>query len=98
LEIAPAGLDVELIERDLKRTFPELAELFNSHLWAITPSMLVFSAHLKVTPATDPKEMPKLLTRINVHLAAQFGIIESTLQVAAEEEPEVCNVPLPSSR
>ena len=98
LEIAPAGLDVELIERDLKRTFPEIAGLFNSHLWAITPSMLVFSAHLKVAPATEPNELPKLLARINAHLAAQFGIIESTIQVAAEEETEVCNIPLPATR
>ncbi len=98
LEIAPAGLDVELIARDLKRTFPEIEGLFNSHLWAITPSMLVFSAHLKVAPATEPNELPQLLARINAHLAAQFGIIESTIQVAAEEETEVCNIPLPATR
>lgn len=95
LEIAPAGLDVELIARDLKRTFPEVAELFNAHLWAITPSMLVFSAHLKVAPATDPNELPQLLARITAHLAAQYHIIESTIQLAAEEEREVCNIPLP---
>ena len=92
LEFAPAGLDVELIESDLKRTFPEIAGLFNSHLWTITPSMLVFSAHMKVAPTMDATALPNFLARINTHLAEQYHIIESTLQLAAEEEREVCNV------
>ncbi|HDS44923.1 MAG TPA: cation transporter [Methanomicrobia archaeon] len=84
LEIAPAGLNVDHIANDLTTQFPEIAELFNLHLWAITPEMLVFSAHLRVKPATDPAELPNLLARINAYLAERYHIIESTIQIARE--------------
>jgi cobalt-zinc-cadmium efflux system protein len=97
LEIAPPGLNVDLIANDLTAHFPEIAELFNLHLWAITPEMLVFSAHLKVKPTTDPAELPNILARINTHLAERYRIIESTIQIASAES-EVCTIPQPSTR
>ncbi|MGC9444187.1 MAG: cation diffusion facilitator family transporter [Candidatus Methanospirareceae archaeon] len=96
LEIAPAGLNVELIASDLTTQFPEIAELFNLHLWAITPEMLVFSAHLKPKPTADPAELPNLLARINAHLAERYHIIESTIQIAREENG-VCTIPQPAN-
>jgi len=97
LEIAPPGLNVDLIANDLTTHFPEIAELFNLHLWAITPEMLVFSAHLRVTPTTDLAELPNILARINAHLAERYRIIESTIQIASAER-EVCTIPQPSTR
>ncbi len=88
---------MDLIANDLTTHFPEIAELFNLHLWAITPEMLVFSAHLNVTPTTDPAELPNLLARINAHLAERYHIIESTIQIASEER-EVGTIPQPSTR
>jgi cobalt-zinc-cadmium efflux system protein len=93
LEMAPADLNVEIIERDLKSTFPEIEGLFNLHLWAITPDMLVFSAHMSVAPSAASAELPKLLARITAHLAERYKIIESTIQVAVEGETGVCTVP-----
>lgn len=88
LEMAPTGLNIELIGDDLKATFPEIEELYNVHLWAITPDMLLFSAHLKVPNAIAASDQGGLLARISNHLAENYSIIESTLQT--DYEPEVC--------
>jgi cobalt-zinc-cadmium efflux system protein len=92
LEMAPTGLNIDIIRDDLKTAFPEIEELYNMHLWAITSDMLVFSAHLKAPHAAD---QANLLSRINTHLIERYNILESTIQIApeAEYETEVCNVP-----
>jgi cobalt-zinc-cadmium efflux system protein len=95
LEMAPAGLDITTIGNDLKAAFPEIEELYNVHLWAITTEMLVFSAHIKVPDATVAADQGSLIARINDHLAKNYNIIESTLQIASEYEHEVCNIPQP---
>lgn len=93
LEMAPPGLNIDVITDDLKTTFPEIEELYNVHLWAITPDMLVFSAHLKLPNALVASDPRELLARITNHLAENYRIIESTLQIASDYEPAVCRIP-----
>ncbi|MDI6885487.1 MAG: cation diffusion facilitator family transporter [archaeon] len=90
LEMAPTGLNIDIIRDDLKTAFPEIEDLYNVHLWAITPDMLVFSAHIKAPNAAD---QANLISKINTHLAERYNIIESTIQIASEYETEVCNIP-----
>jgi cobalt-zinc-cadmium efflux system protein len=94
LEMAPTGLNVDIISDDLKTTFSEIEELRNVHLWAITPDMLVFSAHIKLPRVTSSTDQEMLLSRINNHLAENYNIIESTLQIASGDETAVCKIPL----
>ena len=86
LEMAPKGLNIDIINEDLKANFPEIKEIDNVHLWTITSDILVFSAHLKLKLAADQN---KLISRINKHLSEKFKIIESTVQIASVDQTEV---------
>jgi cobalt-zinc-cadmium efflux system protein len=92
LEMAPTGLNIDVIGDDLKTTFPEIEELYNVHLWAITSDMLVFSAHIKLPNAIVASDHGELLARITNHLAETYNIIEATIQIAYEYEPDICKI------
>ncbi len=93
LEMAPTGLNSDTIIDDLKRNFPEIKELYSAHLWTITAHMLVFSAHIKFDNANRLSiEQHKLVSTINKYLAEKYNIIESTIQIVSEDEPEVCAI------
>ena len=89
LEMAPTGLNIDIINDNLKTNFPEIKELDNVHLWTITADILVFSAHIKLKL---PADQNKLISRINKHLSEKFKIIESTIQTAYDDETEVRNI------
>ena len=90
LETAPKGLDIDVITKDLKKSFSEIKELYNAHLWTIIPKMIVFSAHVTLNPDKLKTNKEKLVSKINMHLARKFNIIESTIQVTSEDESRVC--------
>jgi cobalt-zinc-cadmium efflux system protein len=85
LEMAPTGLNVDIISNDLKSTFDEITALENVHLWAITADMLVFSAHMKVKAGSrTPETQAQLIQRISQHLTEKYHIIESTIQIVSD--------------
>jgi cobalt-zinc-cadmium efflux system protein len=93
LEMAPRGLNVDIIKDDLKASYPEIREMYNVHLWTITPNMLVFSAHVRLQNTYgSPTDQSTLISRINRYLFEKYKILESTIQIASEEEIEVCNI------
>jgi len=92
LEIAPTGLNSDIISQDLEHRFPEIREIYNTHLWTITAGMNVFSAHMQLGELDDSVEPHALIARVNDYLAHEYGIIESTIQVGALGEPEVCKI------
>lgn len=92
LEIAPTGLNIDIISDDLRASFPEIIELRNVHLWTITAGMTVFSAHVKLDGIHRGVDQGKLIARINNHLSDKYGILESTIQIASGDEPEVCEI------
>ena len=91
LETAPKGLDINIISDDLKKSFPEIKEIYNAHLWTIIPEMIVFSAHVTINNVKVKIKQEKLILKINKHLAENFNIIESTIQIISEGEKEICN-------
>lgn len=93
LEIAPKGLNIDVISADLKNNFLEIKELYDVHLWSITPEMRVFSAHMKLRVEKVTMNQELLIEKINDHLATKYNIIESTIQVSSEDAPEVCRLP-----
>ena len=92
LEIAPAGLNIDIITDDLKSRFPEIRELYSVHLWTITAGMTVFSAHVRFDNIPESIGGAELIARMNNHLSGKYRIIESTIQIAPDDEPEVCEI------
>jgi cobalt-zinc-cadmium efflux system protein len=91
LEMAPTGLNIDTIGNDLKTRFPEIQELYNVHLWTITPEMLVFSAHIQFRSSQETGLRPnERIEKIAEHLSERYGVKESTLQTVAETEPGIC--------
>jgi len=93
LEVAPTGLNIDIIAEDLKEEFPQLRDLYNVHLWTITAGMIVFSAHAELADVHHAVEAGSLVEDISKYLADEYGIIESTIQVATPEEARVCEIP-----
>lgn len=92
LEIAPKGLNVDMISEDLKRNFQEIRDLHNVHLWSITPDMLVFSAHLQFDLTKLQGSQEDSIANINDYLLKKYNVIECTLQICSDEGSEVCNI------
>ena len=92
LEVAPKGLDVNLIANSLKENFSEIDELFNMHLWTITPDMLVFSAYLALKDGINEGQKNDFIIEINNFLYEKYNIIESTIQVVSQEYLKSCNI------
>jgi len=91
LEMAPRGLNTDIISDDLKSHFPEIKELFNVHLWTITADMLVFSAHVVVDQEQgNLVNQYNLIERINRYLSEKYRVIESTIQMTSGQVAEVC--------
>ncbi len=91
LEMAPAGLNVDIVIQDLKTKFPEIKELQHAHLWTITADMLVFSAHILLDDTQRTAlSQNELISRINTYLANEYHIIESTIQILCEGDAQTC--------
>jgi cobalt-zinc-cadmium efflux system protein len=92
LEVAPTGLNSDIITSDLKQRFPEIKDLYNRHLWTITAGMIVFSAHVELDDVTDSATAADLVSQMNAYLTDRYGVIESTIQVSGPGA-EVCEIP-----
>ena len=91
LEMAPTGLNVDMIIRDLKQRFPQIKQLEHAHLWTITADMLVFSAHMLLDDTNQSAEIQnQLISEINSYLNKKYHIIESTIQTLCEGEAGTC--------
>ena len=80
LEMAPKGLDVDVIEEDLKKRFPRITAMEKVHLWSITTDMLVFSAHMSLRDEGDHNCCKTLFPEISRYLSVKYNIIETTIQ------------------
>jgi cobalt-zinc-cadmium efflux system protein len=91
LEMAPTGLNVDTIIKDLKGKFPQIKHLEHAHLWTITADMLVFSAHMLLQDSTQTAvEQNLLIAEINKYLHRKYHIIESTIQILCEGDAGTC--------
>ena len=93
LEMAPTGLNVDNIAQDLMKKFPEIKELYKTHIWTITADMLVFSAHVKFDDTVRVcADHDQLIIKMNEYLAEKYRIIESTIQIITSDRPEACAI------
>jgi len=92
LEVAPKGMNVHIIANTIKKDFSEISELFNMHLWTITPEMLVFSAYIVLKNEKNKERASDLILEVNDFLYKKYKIIESTIQVVSEDYMKSCNI------
>jgi cobalt-zinc-cadmium efflux system protein len=92
LEVAPTGLNIDMVTEDMKKEFPEIRRLYNRHLWTITAGMVVFSAHVELEDLPDAVRPRMVVARMNDYLAHKYGFVESTIQVGGVTEAEVCEL------
>jgi len=91
LEMAPTGLNVDMIIKDLKQQFPQIKQLEHAHLWTITADMLVFSAHMLLQDVQQKAvEQNLLIAEINEYLQRKYHIIESTIQISCQDDAGTC--------
>lgn len=93
LEMAPDGLDTDIIKSDVKKKFPEIKELFNAHLWVISSNIYVFSAYARLDDEYDPRSQERLISKINEYLYKEYNITESTIQVSSKYSVSSCRKP-----
>jgi cobalt-zinc-cadmium efflux system protein len=89
LEMAPSGLDVHMIEEDLKEKYGEIKQIEHTHLWTITPQILVLTTHILLEPEINSDSF---IQKVSMYLAEKYNITESTIQVLFNEEIKSCDM------
>ncbi|KKK42419.1 hypothetical protein LCGC14_0688570 [marine sediment metagenome] len=92
LEMTPKGMNIDLINDDLKTNFPEIVAIGDTHLFTIIPEMLVYSTHIKINSEKVESNHEKLVSRINDFLAVKYKIIESTVQIINKDAEFACKM------
>jgi cobalt-zinc-cadmium efflux system protein len=87
LEVAPKEFNSETIAEDLKKRFPEIKDIYGSHIWVITMDMHIYYAHVSFI---SEENNGKTIKKINDYLLDKYKIIESTIQIDTDEDPHVC--------
>jgi cobalt-zinc-cadmium efflux system protein len=82
LEMAPRGQFVHDISDAMRERFPAILETSHEHVWTITESVIVFSAHLLVDGDRLQRQgCNDWLETVEQWLAHEYKVTESTLQV-----------------
>jgi len=82
LEMAPKGHNVDDIAAAMRKRFPEIVTTDYEHVWAITPSTIIYTAHLTIDGVRVTRErVNDWLESVAGWLKEEFGVSESTLQV-----------------
>lgn len=78
LQGVPRGMNVQAIENAL-RSMPEVSDIHNLHIWALTSGRNVISVHIITGPLLDDANAFRL--RVEKMLHADFGLEHSTVQL-----------------
>jgi len=93
LEMAPKGMNIDIISNDLKNEFQEISEVFNVHFWTIAPEMAIFTAYILLNDKFQQKSNQESIdSKVNEFLSKKYKIIESTIQIASKDEFLACNI------
>jgi cobalt-zinc-cadmium efflux system protein len=92
LEMSPKGMNIDIINKDLKATFPEIIEVDDAHLWTIIPSMLIYSAHIRLKEDFITSKHQELILSLNEYLSNKYKILESTIQILPKDVIKSCNL------
>lgn len=89
LEIAPKGLSVDIVEKNLENNFEEIVTVEHTHIWTITPEILVLTTHVRLSEGV---EHDKFIEMITEYLHREFNIAESTVQVSYTADIQSCEL------
>jgi len=88
--MTPKGLTIDIIESDIKQEFPQVKEVYNTHLWMVTSEMMVFSCYMLLNQVITSTEQDNLISEVNNYLNTKYKLIESTIQVQFNEKNQYC--------
>jgi cobalt-zinc-cadmium efflux system protein len=90
MEGVPRGLDLDRIG-DAVRSFPEVKDAHDLHLWSLSSHVYALSCHVQVADL-PVSQGTLLLDRISRMLRERFGIAHTTIQLEADACPpqEAC--------
>lgn len=81
LQSAPAGYDLDELEKDIKTHFPQINHVHDVHLWELTSGIYCISMHLNVSEDCSVSSTHKLIDEMNHFLCEKHGIQHTTIQV-----------------
>ena len=76
----------------MKVKFPEINEIYDTHLWTIIPEMLIYSTHIKLNNEIIKDNQEDFISKISDYLSNKYKIIESTIQIMPKDVIEACNI------
>jgi len=82
-------LNIEIIEKDLKKKFIKIIEVNHTHLWTITPERLILTTHIQLDNEIDQDDF---INKISEYLYQKYKIIESTIQISFSKEIRSCKI------
>lgn len=93
MEMAPKGMDVESIGKDLQSGFPQISSIYDLHLWTINVGRIAFTCHLKLKDGGyHIEQQSSLISLIHAYLEKAYGITEATIQIDDENACEDCQM------
>jgi len=85
LDAVPKGIDMQAI-RDYLATLPQVSQIHDLHVWAISTTEVALSVHLIVS---DKEPLPRdFLNRIQRQLHDEYGIEHATIQLEREGDQQ----------
>jgi cobalt-zinc-cadmium efflux system protein len=84
-ERIPRHLSVEAIER-VALSVPRVAEVHDLHVWAVCPTLVCMTAHVRVEEMSVREGMDVAST-LRTRMAEEFGILHSVFEVEAGPAP-----------
>ena len=81
LETAPKGMDIDTVSLELKKKFPEIQDIYDMHIWAITTNMYSFTAQISFN-SQDYEKNKEFLPKIKEFLSEKYGITHSTIEIS----------------
>lgn len=90
LEGAPAGVDVERLERELPGQVAGLADVHHLHVWSLAPSETLLTCHARVAAGADPDTVRAALRAV---LAERHGIGHATIETERVDRGPPCAAP-----
>ena len=83
MEGIPTGIEVEVIERFILATFPEIVHIKDLHVWAIVPEKILLAAKLRTNGNVYHRENIKAMKK---KLKATFGFYDVYIEVYENNE------------
>jgi cobalt-zinc-cadmium efflux system protein len=80
METAPKGINRDIVTAAIKQVLPEVAEVYNMHIWEITSGMYALTVHIDAE-ITNTENITEIISKLNKLLKEKFGIEYTTIEL-----------------